>query len=115
MVLPLSAATAAYYRSQLLNSTLPGGILGDVDRGVRHGADAGQLGRGVRAVAWERTAGQVVQVVLALVVLLALPSPVHAAMPVLAGGAPLAAAGGPVAGRPGGGAGPAPPARPGPP
>ena len=91
MDLPLAAATAAYYRSQLLNCTLPGGILGDVDRGVRHGADAGQLGRGVRAVVWERTAGQVVQLVSALAVLLLVPSPVRGAMPAIAGGAALAA------------------------
>jgi uncharacterized membrane protein YbhN (UPF0104 family) len=92
MDLPLGAATAAYYRSQLLNCTLPGGILGDVDRGLRHGADAGQLGRGVRAVVWERTAGQGVQLVAALVALILLPSPVHRAMPAIAGGAALAAA-----------------------
>jgi glycosyltransferase 2 family protein len=82
--LPLPAATAAYYRSQFLNSALPGGVLGDVHRGVRHGADTGDLGRGLRAVVWERTAGQVVQVVLALVVLQVLPSPFHAAVPLLA-------------------------------
>jgi uncharacterized membrane protein YbhN (UPF0104 family) len=80
--LALPAATVAYYRSQFLNCTLPGGLLGDIHRGVRHGADAGSLGRGVRAVVWERTAGQVVQAAIALVVLLALPSPVHAAAPV---------------------------------
>ena len=51
-------------------STLPGGVLGDVHRGVRHGRDVGDVGRGLRAVAWERAAGQVVQVVLAVAVLL---------------------------------------------
>ena len=50
---------------------LPGGVLGDVHRGVRHGRDVGDVGRGLRAVAWERFAGQVVQVALALVVLIA--------------------------------------------
>jgi uncharacterized membrane protein YbhN (UPF0104 family) len=82
--LPLSTATAAYYRSQFLNTVLPGGVLGDVDRGVRHGLDRGDLGRGVRSVVWERMAGQVVQVVLAVAVLLTIPSPVHAAMPLVA-------------------------------
>src|SRR3954447_19698098 len=81
--LPLPAATAAYYRSQFLNSALPGGVLGDVHRGLRHGADTGDLGRGLRAVVLERTAGQVVQVVLALVVLLALPSSFSATAPLL--------------------------------
>jgi uncharacterized membrane protein YbhN (UPF0104 family) len=78
--LPLGTAVGACYRSQFLNSTLPGGVVGDVHRGVRHGLDAGDLGRGLRAVAWERAAGQVVLMVLALAVLLTLDSPVHAAM-----------------------------------
>ncbi|HEY4993349.1 MAG TPA: lysylphosphatidylglycerol synthase transmembrane domain-containing protein [Nakamurella sp.] len=80
----LGAAVAAYYRSQFLNSTLPGGVLGDVHRAVRHGRDAGDLGRGLRAVAWERTAGQLVQIGLAVVVLLVLPSPVRSSMPFVA-------------------------------
>jgi uncharacterized membrane protein YbhN (UPF0104 family) len=78
--LPLGVAVAAYYRSQFLNSALPGGVVGDVHRGVRHGLDAGDVGRGLRAVAWERTAGHVVFALLALVVLLALDSPVRPAM-----------------------------------
>ncbi len=79
--LPLGAAVAAYYRSLFLNTTLPGGVVGDVHRGVRHGRDAGDVGRGLRAVGWERTAGQAVQAVLTVVVLLALPSPARSAMP----------------------------------
>jgi uncharacterized membrane protein YbhN (UPF0104 family) len=79
--LSLSTAVAAYYRSLFLNVTVPGGVVGDVHRGFSHGRDAGDVGRGLRAVAWERFAGQVVQVLLTAVVLLALPSPVHAAMP----------------------------------
>jgi uncharacterized membrane protein YbhN (UPF0104 family) len=79
--LPLPGATVAYYRSQFLNSALPGGVVGDVHRGVRSGIDAGDAGRGLRAVVWERGAGQVVQVAVALVVLLALPSPVRGALP----------------------------------
>jgi uncharacterized membrane protein YbhN (UPF0104 family) len=82
--LPLPDATAAYYRSQLLNSALPGGVVGDVHRGLRHGIDVGDLGRGLRAVFWERVAGQAVQVAVALAVLLTFPSPVHAAMPAVA-------------------------------
>jgi uncharacterized membrane protein YbhN (UPF0104 family) len=81
--LPLPDATAAYYRSQFLNSALPGGVVGDVHRGLRHGIDVGDLGRGLRAVFWERVAGQVVQVAIALAVLLTFPSPVHAVMPVV--------------------------------
>jgi glycosyltransferase 2 family protein len=73
----LRSAVAAYYRSQFLNTTLPGGVLGDVHRGVRHGRDVGNLGRALRAVGWERSAGQAVQAVLALAVLSTLPSPVR--------------------------------------
>ena len=82
--MPLPDATAAYYRSQFLNSALPGGVVGDVHRGLRHGIDVGDLGRGLRAVFWERVAGQVVQAAIALAVLLTLPSPVQAAMPAVA-------------------------------
>jgi uncharacterized membrane protein YbhN (UPF0104 family) len=82
--LSLPAAVAAYYRSQFLNVTVPGGVVGDVHRGISHGRDVRDVGRGLRAVAWERTAGQVVQVVLTLVVLLALPSPVRSSMPLVA-------------------------------
>jgi uncharacterized membrane protein YbhN (UPF0104 family) len=82
--LPLSTAVAAYYRSIFLNVTLPGGVVGDIHRGISHGRDARDVGRGLRAVAWERSAGQVVQVVLTVAVLLVAPSPVRAAMPLIA-------------------------------
>ena len=82
--LPLSTAVAAYYRSLFLNVALPGGVLGDVHRGFSHGRDTSDVGRGLRAVAWERSAGQVVQVVLTVALLLVLPSPVHAVMPLAA-------------------------------
>jgi uncharacterized membrane protein YbhN (UPF0104 family) len=91
--LPLGTAVAAYYRSLFLNVTLPGGVLGDVHRGVSHGRDTNDVGRGLRAVAWERSAGQVVQVVLTVAVLLVLPSPVRSAMPLVALGLLAAAAG----------------------
>jgi uncharacterized membrane protein YbhN (UPF0104 family) len=80
LALPLRAAVGAYYRSQFLNTMLPGGVLGDVHRGVRHGRDAGDLGRGLRAVVCERCAGQVVQVVLTVVMLLVMPSPVRSSL-----------------------------------
>lgn len=79
--LPLRTAVALCYRSTFLNATLPGGVLGDVHRAVRHGQDVGDVGRGVRAVVWERTAGQVVQVAIAVAVLSALPSPVRPYLP----------------------------------
>lgn len=75
------AAVASCYRSQFLNVTLPGGVLGDVHRGLRHGRAVGDTGRALRSVVWERFAGQVIQVVIAVVVLLLLPSPVRAILP----------------------------------
>jgi glycosyltransferase 2 family protein len=103
--LPLPAAVAAYYRSLFLNVTLPGGIVGDVHRGVSHGRDVSNVGRALRAVGWERFAGQVVQFVLTVVVLLVLPSPVHAAIPFVAIGVVVVVSCGVVAARvrPGGG------------
>ena len=84
--LPLGAAVIAYYRSLFLNLTLPGGVVGDVHRGISHG---------LRAVVVERAAGQVVQIVLTLAVLLVLPSPVQSVMPLVA--VALVAVGVPVA------------------
>jgi uncharacterized membrane protein YbhN (UPF0104 family) len=67
--MPLRTAVAAYYRSQFLNATLPGGVMGDVHRAVRHGREVGDLGRSLRAVAWERSSGFAVQIVLTVGVL----------------------------------------------
>ena len=82
--LPMGPAVAAYYRSLFLNVTLPGGVVGDLHRGWSHGRDTNDVGLGLRAVAWERSAGQVVQVVLTVAVLLVLPSPVRAVVPFVA-------------------------------
>ena len=73
--LTLGTAVTAYYRSLFLNVTLPGGVVGDVHRGFSHG---------LRAVVWERTAGQIVQVALTVTVLLLLPSPVRGVVPLVA-------------------------------
>jgi len=81
--LSFPTAVAAYYRSVFLNLTLPGGVAGDVHRGVSHGRDVRDVGLALRAVAWERTAGQVVQAVLTVAVLVALPSPVRLSMPLV--------------------------------
>lgn len=82
--LTLPTAVAAYYRALFLNVTLPGGIVGDVHRGVSHGRDVQDVPRALRAVVWERFAGQVVQVLVTVVVLLALPSPLQSTMPLVA-------------------------------
>src|SRR3954449_4920549 len=76
--LSFPAAVAACYRSVFLNLTLPGGVVGDVHRGVSQGRGAGDVGRGLRVVAWERGLGQCVQLALTAAVLLVLPSPVDA-------------------------------------
>jgi len=73
--LTVRESVSAYYRSQALNSLLPGGVLGDAHRAVRHGRAAGDLGSGVRATVWDRFGGQGVQVALALLALSLLPSP----------------------------------------
>lgn len=64
-----STAIGMYYRSQFLNSVLPGGVIGDAHRAVAHGRSTESIGRASRAVVLERSAGQAVQVTLALVVL----------------------------------------------
>src|ERR1700742_2402889 len=79
--LSMADAVVAYYRCLFLNLTLPGGVAGDVHRGVRHGHDVRDLRHAVRAIVWERTAGQVVQVLLTVAVLFAMPSPLRSSMP----------------------------------
>jgi uncharacterized membrane protein YbhN (UPF0104 family) len=82
----MPAAVGAYYRSLFLNSVLLCGCIGDVHRAVTHGRRAGDVVRGLRAVAWERLCGQVIQALVTAIVLLTLPSPVRPALPyVLAG------------------------------
>lgn len=88
VALPLRTAVAACYRSQFLNSTLPGGVVGDVHRALSHGRDVGDVSRGLRSVGWERSGGQAVQGLVTVAVLLAAPSPLRSSMPrvVLVGG-----------------------------
>jgi hypothetical protein len=87
----LPRAVGAYYRSLFLNSVLIGGVIGDVHRAVTQGRRTGGVALGMRAVAWERLWGQVIQAVVTAVVLLTLRSPVRPALPyVLAGLAAVA-------------------------
>ncbi|GIF14630.1 lysylphosphatidylglycerol synthase transmembrane domain-containing protein [Actinoplanes teichomyceticus] len=74
--LSIRDATADYYQALFLNAALPGGVLGDVGRAVQHGREEGDVGRGVRAVVLERTAGQLVLLVVGGAVLVTVPSPV---------------------------------------
>ncbi|MFJ3231765.1 YbhN family protein [Streptomyces sp. NPDC086787] len=75
--LPLGTAVGDYYRALFLNAALPGGVLGDVHRAVRHGQSAGDMGRAVRAVVLERVAGQLALTLVGGATLLTLPSPVR--------------------------------------
>ncbi len=79
--LPLGRAVAAYYHSLFLNTTLPGGVVGDVHRALRHGLDISDVRLAVRAVVAERLIGLAVQLAATTVLLLALPSPVRPYMP----------------------------------
>jgi uncharacterized membrane protein YbhN (UPF0104 family) len=76
--LRLPAAVADYYRALFLNAALPGGVLGDVHRAVRHGRGNGDVGRGVEAVVLERAAGQVTLLAATVIVLLVPGSPAGA-------------------------------------
>jgi uncharacterized membrane protein YbhN (UPF0104 family) len=66
--LRLPEAVGMYYRSQFLNTVLPGGVVGDVQRALTQGRDAGNVVQAARAVAIERTMGQLVQIALAVIV-----------------------------------------------
>ncbi len=71
-------SVSAYYRSQFLNTVLPGGVIGDVHRAVWHGRSAGRIPQASRAVVAERAAGQAVQLVLAAVVLVLIGTSAYA-------------------------------------
>ncbi|MEU3646259.1 lysylphosphatidylglycerol synthase transmembrane domain-containing protein [Lentzea sp. NPDC034063] len=73
--LSMKSAVSDYYRAQLVNAVLPAGVLGDVHRAVNHGRESGDVGRGVRAVFFERFAGQIVLIGIGLAVLLTHPAP----------------------------------------
>lgn len=77
VAVPVRTAYSACYRAQFLNATLPGGVVGDVHRAIRHGRDAGAMARGVRSVVWDRVTGQVTQIGLVLLAIPLLPGPVR--------------------------------------
>jgi hypothetical protein len=87
----MPTAFGAYYRSLFLNSVLVGGVVGDVHRAVTHGDRAGHVARGVRAVAWERLWGQMVQAAVAAVLLVVVTSPFRPALPYVLAGVAAAA------------------------
>lgn len=103
--LELRRAVAACYASQFLNTTLPGGVVGDLQRGVSHGRRRGGVPHGLRTVLWERLAGQVVLVALTVGAVVAgpwsppWPSPTRTWVAALAAGGLALAVAGTCAGR----------------
>ncbi|OAN79066.1 hypothetical protein A8B78_01570 [Jannaschia sp. EhC01] len=57
IVIPVPEALREYYLSQVVNQSLPGGVVGDASRAVRARAQAGLIASG-QAVVFERLAGQ---------------------------------------------------------
>ena len=79
--IPLWRALREYYLSQIVNQSLPGGVLGDAGRAVRARHEAG-LKRAGQAVVFERLAGQLVLfVVTGVAVLVVWISPGGIALP----------------------------------
>ncbi|GAA4871786.1 lysylphosphatidylglycerol synthase transmembrane domain-containing protein [Pseudonocardia benzenivorans] len=74
-------ALADCYQATFLNSVLPTGVLGDVGRAVGHGRAIGAVARSARAVVLERSAGQVVLVVIGSAVLLTRPDAFSVLLP----------------------------------
>jgi uncharacterized membrane protein YbhN (UPF0104 family) len=72
--LPTSRAVSDYYAALFLNAVLPGGVLGDVRRAALHGRDAGRIRAATGALLVERSAGQLVLVVVAAAVWLVDPA-----------------------------------------
>jgi uncharacterized membrane protein YbhN (UPF0104 family) len=70
ITLPLGHAIREYYLSQVVNQSLPGGILGDAGRAIRAREQAGLLASS-KAVLFERIAGQIGLFILLLIALLA--------------------------------------------
>jgi len=86
--LDLSFGTALreYYLATFLNQVLPGGVMGDASRALRHrhaGSEV-HIGPAVRAVIMERASGQVVMGVVAVLSLASLPLAFSAAPPTIA-------------------------------
>lgn len=79
--IPLWRAVREYYLSQIVNQSLPGGVLGDAGRAVRARHGAG-LKRAGQAVVFERLAGQLVLfAVTAIAVLLVWVAPLGLTLP----------------------------------
>lgn len=79
--IPVSEALREYYLSQVVNQSLPGGVVGDASRAVRARGQAGLMASG-QAVVFERLAGQLgLLAVLAVGLAVALVVPTGMAWP----------------------------------
>jgi hypothetical protein len=58
--IPYMQAVREYYLATFTNQVLPGGVLGDVNRALRHGADTNNRLAAAHGVAIERLSGQLV-------------------------------------------------------
>jgi uncharacterized membrane protein YbhN (UPF0104 family) len=89
-----SAALGEYYLAAFLNQVVPGGVVGDVSRAVRHarGGDEPPGRRAIHAVILERASGQLVVVLAAGVSIGALYGPLGAASAALGAAVLLAVA-----------------------
>ncbi|SDG63288.1 lysylphosphatidylglycerol synthase transmembrane domain-containing protein [Pseudonocardia oroxyli] len=74
MPMRLRPAVADCYQALFLNTVLPAGVLGDVGRAVAHGRATGDVGRSARAVMIEKSAGQIVLVLVGAAVLAVEPA-----------------------------------------
>lgn len=74
--LSLGHAVREYYLATLVNQLVPGGVVGDAGRALRHSRSTGQTATAVHGVMIERLSGQVVLLLLAgLLLTLWLPLP----------------------------------------
>lgn len=62
-------AVAEYYLAQLINQVLPGGVLGDAGRALRHAQQVASSGQAWRSVVIERASGQLAVALLSVLVL----------------------------------------------
>lgn len=73
LALPYSSAVREYYLATFINQVLPGGLLGDASRAMRHGAVTARRAEAVNAVIIERFSGQMVLGLLTILAWTAMP------------------------------------------
>ncbi|MFL1484018.1 lysylphosphatidylglycerol synthase transmembrane domain-containing protein [Marinobacter sp. LN3S78] len=76
--LPLGHAVREYYLGTLVNQLVPGGVVGDAGRALRHRQNTGQTATAIHGVMIERLSGQLILLLLAVLLItlwLPLPTP----------------------------------------